>query len=286
MASTPAVELEGSSETVVLPALTIVAPLHLATPPLKTITESFTTDFLHVGNGVLQGDCLSPLLFNMIVNTFIQRIKKKQFEDLGYKFIQYLSPRHWFQFADDAAVITSMESHNQILLNEFSRWCNWAGLSIRIDKCHAFGMAKIKTASKQVRPKLYLNNVLIPPVKESEHFVYLGKCFDFEMSSEMHKVSLTDNLKKLMNTVDQLPLHPRNKITIYSRYILPKLSWELTISDITVTWVKQVLDPILHSYLRQWLEIPISGTLDILSLPKEKLGIGLITFQTGACNAK
>ena len=82
-----------------------------------------------------------------------------------------------------------------------------------------------------------------------------------------------------MQAVDQLPLHPKNKISVYSKYILPKLSWDLTISDITVTWVKQVLDPILKSYIRLWLEIPISGTLDILSLPKEKLGIGLISVS-------
>ena len=53
LASTPAVELEGPSETVVLPALTIVAPLHLATPPLKTITESFTTDKVVIKESIL-----------------------------------------------------------------------------------------------------------------------------------------------------------------------------------------------------------------------------------------
>ena len=195
------------------------------------------------------------------------------------KFMKYLSPRHWYQFADDAAVVTSMESHNQILLNEFSRWCTWTNMSIRIDKCHAFGMAKIKTASKQVSPKLYLSNTLIPPVKQNESFIYLGKHFDFGMSSEQHKTSLTERLTDMMNTVDQLPLHPKHKIGIYQRYILPKLSWDLTISDINVTWVKQVLDSILKAYIRQWLEIPISGTLDILALPKSKLGIGLISVS-------
>ena len=148
------------------------------------------------------------------------------------------------------------------------------GISIsRIDKCHAFGMRKVKTASKQILPKLFLQNTLIPPVKINESFLYLGKHFDFEMSSEKHKTSLTDKFKEMMNTIDQLPLHPKNKMNIYSRYILPKLSWDLTISDITVTWVKQVLDPILKSYIRQWLEIPISGTLDVLSLSKDKLYI-------------
>ena len=241
-------------------------------------TDSFTTDYIHVGKGVLQGDCLSPLLFNMAINTFIQRIKGLQFEQLGYKFLKYLSPRHWYQFADDAAIVTGSEKHNQILLNEFSRWCTWTKMSIRIDKCHTFGMEKVRTAPKQVMPKLYLNNTLIPQIKLQESFTYLGKHFDFEMTSNKHKTSLLDNLKRMLQTIDALPLHPRNKIKLYQQYILPKLSWDLTISDISVTWVKQALDPLLSSRIRQWLEIPINGTLDILSLTKSKYGIGLITI--------
>ena len=44
---------------------------------LKTsvITSQFNTPFIHVGRGVLQGDCLSPLLFNLCFNTFVQHIK-------------------------------------------------------------------------------------------------------------------------------------------------------------------------------------------------------------------
>ena len=48
------------------------------------ITEQFHTPFINVGRGVLQGDCLSPLLFNMTFNTFIQHIKSEKFRQLGF----------------------------------------------------------------------------------------------------------------------------------------------------------------------------------------------------------
>ena len=57
-------------------------------------TSAYTTEFIHFGRGVLQGDCISPLLFNLIMNTFIQHIKQKEYEQLGYKFSKYFSPRH------------------------------------------------------------------------------------------------------------------------------------------------------------------------------------------------
>ena len=70
------------------------------------LTKSYVTDYIRVEKGVLQGDSLSPLLFNMVINTFIQPIKKEEYTQLGYSFHKAFYPRHWFQFADDVAVIT------------------------------------------------------------------------------------------------------------------------------------------------------------------------------------
>ena len=82
------------------------------------ITEQFNTPFINVGRGVFQGDCLNPLLFNMIFNTFIQHIKSEKFRQLGFwKVIENgmrLNPTYWFQFADDAAVVTGQEEENQL----------------------------------------------------------------------------------------------------------------------------------------------------------------------------
>ena len=89
----------------------------------------------------------------MCFNTFIQHIKGDQYRQCGFHInnnhISSLNPVHWFQFADDAAVITGQESENQILLNRFSIWCNWADMIIRVDKCITFGIKKSSTKSVQ-----------------------------------------------------------------------------------------------------------------------------------------
>ena len=112
------------------------------------ITSEFRTPFITVGRGVLQGDCLSPLLFNMCFNTFIEHIKTEKYKQFGFSY-KLLNPVHWFQFADDAAVITGQESENQHLLNRFSIWCKWADMIIRVDKCSSFGMKKVLSKSVQ-----------------------------------------------------------------------------------------------------------------------------------------
>ena len=58
-----------------------------------------------VHRGVLQGNSLSPLLFNLI-NTLINTIKSEKIESMGYFYQHCLRPKHWFQFADDTAIVT------------------------------------------------------------------------------------------------------------------------------------------------------------------------------------
>ena len=60
---------------------------------------------------------LSPLLFNLCYNTFIQFIKQEKYVQLGFSphdaSDRLFHPIHWFRFADDdAAVVASDEREN------------------------------------------------------------------------------------------------------------------------------------------------------------------------------
>ena len=79
----------------------------------------------------------------MFFNTFIQTLtKSKEFDQLYYRYDNIIQPRNWFQFVDDAAAVTSSEYENQILLNVFTRWCNWSGMTIRVDKFKTLELRK------------------------------------------------------------------------------------------------------------------------------------------------
>ena len=136
----------------------------------SVVTPSYDTPFLHVKRGVLQGDCLSPLLFNMVINTFIQYIKSDKFTQLGYSTSKLLTPKHWFQFADDAAITSGQQYESQILLNAFAAWHTWAKMKIQVDKCKTFGMSKVNSASVEIYPKLYANQQMLPIVQHNNIF--------------------------------------------------------------------------------------------------------------------
>ena len=191
------------------------------------ITNEFRTPFISIGRGVLQGDCLSPLLFNLCFNTFLQHIKSEKYRQFGFS-LRFLNPIHWFQSADDAAVISGQESENQHLINRFIISCQWSNMIIRVDKCFTFGIRKLCTKSVQYLPKLLINGVLVPCVEMGESFRYLGRYFDFNMSNNQHMSELSSLVQDLMCDIDEKPLHPKNKPLLYSRYVLFKLSWHFT----------------------------------------------------------
>ena len=81
---------------------------------------------------------------------------------------------------------------------------------ITLDKCHTFGIMKTNTTSTQTKPKLYVNNEIIPSLQDDENFKYLGRYFNFSMNSQKHKAELLETTTTTLNNINKLPLHPNN----------------------------------------------------------------------------
>ena len=78
-----------------------------------------------------------------------------------------------------------------------------------------------------------------------------------------------------MKGIDDLPLHPKNKLLVYHRYVLSKVSWHFTIADLPKTWVTENLDNLVSRYILSWLNLPVSATLTSLGLTKNQFGLNL-----------
>ena len=77
----------------------------------------------------------------------------------------------------------------------------------------------------------------------------------------------------MLKTVDSLHVHPKDKLLLYHCYVLSKLSWHFTVTDLGKTWISETLDNIVSKYIRQWLEFPISATLSSIVLSSTKFGL-------------
>ena len=100
------------------------------------------------------------------------------------------------------------------------------------------------------------------------------------MSDDKHKSELIETITDQMEIIDKLPLHPKNKLKLYQQWTLSKVSWHLTVTKISNTWMKNNIDNIVSRYTRLWLEIPVNGTLNIATQSKCKFGLGVILPST------
>ena len=89
------------------------------------------------------------------------------------------------------------------------------------------------------------------------------------MTNNQHKYDSLFDTKDMIKRIHNLLLHPKKK-----------LSWNVTIADIDINWVKQSLDNIVNQYVRSWLKIPITDTLDIIQLSKRTFGICYVMVST------
>ena len=189
----------------------------------SVLSDDYLTPAIPVRRGVLKGDCLSPLLFNTCFNTFIQYIREGKYTQLGFssqdKLDCLFEPIHWFQFADDSAVVTTNECEDQLLLNCFTKWCQWSDMLIRMDKRVRFGIEKFYSRSLQNEPKLFINNEIVPTVKSGDSFKYLSRYFNFDMDNEVHKEKLKSSISEVLTRIDTLPVLPKNKLQLFAEAI-------------------------------------------------------------------
>jgi len=122
--------------------------------------ERFTGP-IHVQRGVLQGDTLSPLLFNIVFDSLMSTLSVPRIQSLGVLWGDGVTRSMWAQFADDAAIIADSLRGAQLLLSLFQRWTSWADLTIRPDKSFAYAAVQRGGHYIQIQPSLTINGAQI-----------------------------------------------------------------------------------------------------------------------------
>ena len=238
---------------------------------------------IHVERGVLQGDPCSPLVFNVCFNSLMNVLSQPKYQQLGYRWgpSDGLIERAWLQFADDAAVIAHDSKSAQTLLNLATAWFAWADMSLRADKCIVFGMLKIGGSYQQFKPVLSSGQHQIPYVEIGQSFKYLGKEFSINMNDLAAKDHLVTKLLTILTTISELSIRAQTKLKLLKLYVPSQLSFELSVYDISATWITQHLDAMVTNHVRKWLGLPVSTCVEeMLSLARSKGGLGIMSLKS------
>ncbi len=271
---------------------------HHIPPVIRKLISATYTDYLVniavgskvssaivVGRGVLQGDPGSPLIFNLCFNPLMRLLANKEYQQFGYMWgpSAELKSRGWLQFADDTAIISHNMEGAQRLIDLNIAWCKWAGMSIRIDKCSTFGMRKQNGRFEQYKPKLSIDNETIPQIEIGDHFVYLGKIFDFALNNVIAKENIKNKLRDLLKTTDNLKICSQQKLKILRIFVPSHMKYDLRSYDISLTWIAENLDTMIVNAVREWLSLPINTCVsEVMSLPFSKGGYNIKSLRFSA----
>jgi len=97
-------------------------------------TKSWITVPIHLQLRVYQGDPLSVVMFNTVMNTLVDSITQRC-SNLRYNLSSFSSAITLLQYADDTTLIGDGPASCQRLLDLTGSWLSWTGMRANVPKC-------------------------------------------------------------------------------------------------------------------------------------------------------
>ena len=104
----------------------------------RVITADCITPCIPLQVGVYQGDPLSVVIFNTVMNTLIDTLQTRV--DLGYTITGSRHQVNLLQYADDTCMLANSPASCQHLLNMVDNWLQWSGMKAKVPKCHSMAL--------------------------------------------------------------------------------------------------------------------------------------------------
>ena len=238
-------------------------------------TKEWSTEPFPIEIGVYQGDPLSVIIFNTVMNTLVDTIGQSQ--HLGYSLSSTSQRCNLLQYADDTSLLANGPAACQALLDCTERWLEWSGMKPKVPKCCS--LAVQASSGRVYDPQLSLCGQTIPHIG-SGTFRFLGAPVTVHNSQDKAKTALLEKLQTMLAKVDATQLSSRQKLRLFRDAVCPRLTWDLSLADLPISWVEKNLDTLTTKFLKRWTGLAKSANTCRLYLPKCKGGLQLPSIST------
>lgn len=210
-------------------------------------------DEVIVRDGLPQGSCLSPLLFNLYTGSL-------HFMEDSNTLI--------YQFADDFLILTFHKEFDdavkimQYKCNLFMRKCAELNLSFNLDKTKTMYIAK--GSRKEVN--ITLNNTKIEQVKDLK---FLGRVLNTSSTAGDHYSRSLDNARSSTNLIKALTtvkggLQPRISLNFFKSFVRSKVEYARTTMAHTPASINRRISTFQNSSLRRCLGLTRSTPVHVI----------------------
>ena len=159
---------------------------------------------------------------------------------------------------DDIATTTKNLVQAKYLLENLTDKMEWAGLTVKPEKCRSLVIIRGKISSKTpVINGKHITSITEKPVK------YLGKEYNRTLTDKDQIEETVGEVKKSLKKLEKCKVPGRYKAWMIQHMLLPRLMWPMTIYNFPRQKVIEIQRQITAK-LRRWLGITKSLTVDCL----------------------
>lgn len=228
---------------------------------------------IQLKRGVKQGDPLSPLLFNLILDPIIDRVNK---ETSGV----HVSEDNLvvLAFADDMVVLLGKDAitaKKQVaLLDEYLRKL---GMELSINKCSTFEIVSSRKTWYIKNPQIQIRGEYMPEASPESTIGYLGA--KIKPWIGIQKGIDSESIVNAANNVSKLKLKSHQKIELIRTYLLPRFIHGLMSSLPSLGLLKQI-DQGVRQIIKRILRLHPSTTDGVLYTDRNHGGMGIQRVET------
>ncbi len=224
--------------------------------------------------GVKQGDPLSPLLFNMVVDELLEMLNGPG--DKGARLADGVRCAA-MAFADDLVLLEEEEVRVPNTLADVEGFFAARGMEVNPRKSAGLCVRGYEGKSiPRVRPVFRIGGHWIRPVKAMDSFRYLGHGFG---SFGVRRPNLYA-LQRMLTNLHRAPLKPDQKLFLLKQHLVPRLLYGFQNSGVT-GGLLTAADRLIRRFVKRVLHLNIHTPDAVIHASARYGGLGVMSLRIG-----
>ncbi|KXZ75771.1 hypothetical protein TcasGA2_TC031700 [Tribolium castaneum] len=230
-----------------------------------------TTRPIRMLRGVRQGDPLSPVLFNLVMDELLEKVNEK-YEGGSLQSGERCAI---MAFADDLILIADRDQDVPAMLDDVSTFLERRGMSVNPAKCRALiagavsGRSVVRTGSSYK-----IHNTPIPNVDALDAFKYLG----LEFGHKGVERPTIHNLSVWLNNLRRAPLKPDQKCLFIRQYVIPRLLYGMQNPQVTSKVLREA-DRLIRRHLKTYYHLNVHTPDSLIHASVRDGGLGIMELR-------